>query len=122
MSAGTRASQPSVPSPRQLSLLATWAPGAAVAFGLVAIGSAVSAVRDLLGLIAALTGADATSSSLALVIGTLVSAMTAVVAGLVAHRLGVEVPRVLQGWRDALAERTRTELDRERTGARPSPR
>jgi hypothetical protein len=107
---------------RQLQLLRTWAPGAAIAFALVALWSAVAAVRDVVALLDATTEGAASPPLLASLIGTVLGVMVAVVAGLVAYRLGVEVPRVLQGWRDALAERARTQPDHERTGARPSPR
>ncbi|WP_204912855.1 hypothetical protein [Microlunatus spumicola] len=90
---------------RQLRVLARWAPGAAVAFGLLALWSAVSVVRNLTTLVEVLSGAGPAYPVLAVVLGVAVSALVAGFAGLVAYRLGVEVPRTLRGWRVALAER-----------------
>ncbi len=127
MSGTSRAGQPPVPPARQLRLLATWAPGAAVAFALLAVWSAVAALRNLAVLLDGVTAAGPASPPLlASILGTVVCALTAAVAGLVAYRLGVEVPRVLHGWRDALAERERSGSEPgsrpERTGSRTSPR
>ena len=116
------ARQPVSPASR-LRLLGTWAPAAAVVFGLLAAGSAVSVVRNLVVLVGTLTQAETTSAPLlATVVGMLVSALVATVAGLVAHRLAVEVPQVLRGWQDALAERARLETGHEPTGSPTSPR
>ena len=41
------------------------------------------------------------------VVQVVLGAATAAVAGLVAYRLGVQVPRTLRAWDDALGERSR---------------
>lgn len=79
---------------RQLTLLATWAPGAAVVFALLAAWSVVTTVLSL-----------GRPFSVATVVSVVVGVLVAVVAGRTAYRLGVGVPRVLRAWEAALAER-----------------
>ena len=91
---------------RHLRLLARWAPVAAVAFALLAVGSAWAAVPVVKGLLAGDVGTGPGSTPLLpVLLALVVDVAFAVVAGRVAYRLGVEVPRVLHGWSDALAER-----------------
>ncbi len=94
----------SEPPARQIRLLGRLATPAAIGFGLLTLWLAASTWANARLLADGL--ADLGGTGLALVVvGLMVDAASAVVAGLITYRLAVEVPRVVRGWEDALAER-----------------
>ena len=74
-------------------------------FALLAVWLVVGTIRDAGKLATAVSGTGA--PVFPAVVLVLVGAAAAVVTTLVAHRLLVEVPRVVRGWDAALAERVR---------------
>ena len=96
---------PTPPPARRIRLLANLAPFAAIVFALLTVWLVVSTVRGLEQVIVALAASE--GPVLAGVVSVVLGALAAVVTGLIAYRLGVEVPRTLRGWDEALAERSR---------------
>lgn len=103
-------SELSEPPARPLRLLANVAPAAAVVFGLITVGMLVGLAGNIAQLVAT-PRSLARSLSAVVVVSLVVSSSAALLAGLITYRLGVEVPRTLRGWQDALVERTRVLRD-----------
>ncbi|GAB2573365.1 hypothetical protein [Microlunatus antarcticus] len=100
------------PPARQLRLLANLAPFAAIVFALLTVWLTVSAVRGLEQIIMGLAEpGSAREPVFPAVVLVVLTAACGVFTALVAYRLGVQVPRILRGWDEALAERGRALRD-----------